>query len=194
MYNRRIGFTSFSHPAGQELAQIRKKSQTHQLFLMPGKQPAPEEKAFWLSNKSSSLYLCLFSSLRAAWWGVLKIVGESPQIIPCSRYIKRRPAREPGPRVGTENIWVTVVTLNKFPRSRPAGGAAGRRLGPAGREQQGNGGRPAGGSRGPGRAREAARAGRANSARSPHGGERAAAAATLTSRGGAGRGPGAEGR
>lgn len=58
--NSRIVFSPLPRPAGQALAQIRRRSQTdcgvggggllvvkkHQLFLMPGKQPAPEDKAF----------------------------------------------------------------------------------------------------------------------------------------------------
>ena len=101
----------------------------------------------WLSNTHSSLPSCLSSSLEAAGWGGLKIVGESRQIILCSSYINSQRSR--ARRVGTENIWVRVVTLNRFPRSRPVGGAAGRRLRPAGREQQGSGGRAAKGERRP---------------------------------------------
>lgn len=57
--------------------------------------------------------------------------------------LHKQPARAPGPRVGTENIWVSVVTLNRVPRSRPARGAAGE-------EARASRRRPAGGSRSPG--------------------------------------------
>lgn len=56
--------------------------------------------------------------------------------------LHKQPARAPGPRVGTENIWVSVVTLNRVPGSRPAGGAAALEAWACGRgaagEQQGS--------------------------------------------------------
>lgn len=112
--------------------------------------------------------------------------------------LHKQPARAPGPRVGTENIWVSVVTLNRVPGSRPAGGAAALEAWACGR---GAAGERRAGAEAPGPARAAARPGRPSPAVSPHGQERAAAAAAALTGPGQGwradgprRRPGAEGK